>query len=506
MVPDLDKRTKEDLMEQIERLAAAYTPEWRYNRQQPDIGSVLANLFAGLMEECIGCYNQMPWRSQLAFLDALGVESLPACPAGGYMTFSLAGSDMPETVAEAGTGVAAERRDGGLCRFETLEDVYVSGAAVELIKGEKEHIWYVGFDRAPNKGVISLLFSMEQGGGAGEVRTEWEYLAPAGWHPLLVEDLTDGLSHSGIVRFICMSEWRREKREGLDGCWVRIRRDEKKPFPNGDARVYINAAEVRAKTPGAEGNLLPGGMHKLTKTVGYVAGAINPDPLSGGAEREALEQTVLRGGARIRHRFRAVTPGDFERLVYEVCPDVLRVRCFSGYDERGEKRAGSVTVVILPENFREGRRYFYQMQERVREYLETYAEGLLCGEGKLYVIQPAPVRIHVECELYVGSYREVAGIRKRVEETLCRFLDPVSGNHDGNGWDMGEAPDYGQIKACLLDIPGVRYMGILRVAYEIGLEDGYHEALWERLGKYPWILPEMGERKVVIQVNPSDIG
>lgn len=506
MVPDLDKRTKEELMGQIGRLAAAYTPEWRYNRQQPDIGSVLATLFAGLMEECIGCYNQMPQKSQLAFLDALGVEPLPPRPAKGYMTFSLAGGDMPETLAEAGIGVAADGRDGSLWRYETLEDVYVSAATVKLVRDVQEHIWYVGFDRPPNQGVISLLFSMERWGGSGEIRTEWEYLAPGGWHPLPVEDLTDGLSHSGIVRFICMSEWQREERSGTEGFWLRILRDAETPFPCSDARVYINAAEVKAKVSGAAGNLLPGKGYKMTKTVGYVAGVENPDSLTGGTEAEAQERMVTRGSARIRHQFRAVTPGDFERLVYEVCPDVLRVRCFAGYDGRGEKNAGSVTVVVLPADFRESRRYFYKTQELIREYLEAYAEGLLCREGKLYVTQPVPVRIHVQCELCVGSYRRVAEVRRQAEETLCCFLDPLSGNHDGNGWDMGAVPDYEQIKACLLDIPRVEYIEILRIAYEIEQADGYHEALWERLRRHPWILPEMGERKVSVQVTLSGTG
>lgn len=140
MVPDLDRRTRKDLEDQVERLAAAYTPQWRFNRRQPDIGSVLANLFIGLMEECIGCYNQMPYRSRLAFLDTLGVEVFPARHAQGYMIFSLAGRDMPETVAEAGTGVSAESRESVLLRFETLEDVYVSDIMAELVRDTEEGI------------------------------------------------------------------------------------------------------------------------------------------------------------------------------------------------------------------------------------------------------------------------------------------------------------------------------------------------------------------------------
>lgn len=501
MVPALDQRTEEELKQQIGRLAAAYTPEWRYNREHPDMGSVLANLFAGLMGESIGCYNQMPQRNRLAFLDALGMEAFPARFAEGYLVFSLAGSDMPETVAVAGTGVAAEGGDGSLIRFETLEDVYVSAAAVELIRDRGDGAWYVGFDRCPNRGVISLLFSLEQWAGSGEAGTAWSYRSPEGWRPLPVEDLTDGLSHSGMVRFVCMSEWQQFPLGGQEGYWVRICRGTDHPFPGGDVRVYLNAAAVRATTPGTVGNLPPGGPYKLTRTVGYVAGAANPDVLIGGTEAEKPEQAAIRGSARIRHQFRAVTPGDFERLVYEICPDVLRVKCFSGYEGGGSRKAGCVTVVILQRDFREGRRYFYKLREIVTEYLNTHAEGLLGVGGRLFVTQPVAVRVHVQCELCVDSYRMVQGISSKAKETLARFLDPEWGNHDGHGWELGDVPEYGQIKSCLMELPGVCSLEFLRVAYEMETAEGVREALWEQLKRCPWILPEPGNCSVTVTVR-----
>lgn len=501
MVPKLDTRTRDEIRDEILRLAAAYTPQWRYDRLQPDIGSVLADLYAKLQEECIDCYNQMPLRSRLAFLDALGVEPFPARLAEGHLVFSLAGRGLPEAVVEAGTGVMVEGRDKGLLRFETLQEVYVADITAKLAREDGEGAWYVGFDRPPDGGVISLLFSIDQQSGMGKAWADWEYLAPDGWLPLPVEDRTDGLSHSGIVRFLNMEEWRRETKDGMDGFWLRVIRESGAPFSGGTAKVFINAAEVRAVAPGAAGNLPPGGPYKLAKTVGYVAGAVNPEALAQGAEAEPEDRAIIRGSARIRHRFRAVTPGDFERLVYEVCPDVLRVRCFTGFDGSGGRSPGNVTVVILTEDFRSGGRCFYKVQQQVRAYLMECAEGLLCREEKLYVACPVTVRVHVQCRLAVASYREAGGIRRLAGETLRRFLDPVGGNHDGGGWDMGEAPDYGQIKACLLAIPGVCYVDLLRTAYEMETEHGFCEALWERLGDHPWILPEMGECRIAVTVD-----
>ena len=42
----IDSRTAVDIEERIGELAAAYVPEWHFDREDPDIGSVIAKLFA----------------------------------------------------------------------------------------------------------------------------------------------------------------------------------------------------------------------------------------------------------------------------------------------------------------------------------------------------------------------------------------------------------------------------------------------------------------------------
>lgn len=43
----------EKLLEEIQRLAASYLPEWRFRTDDADIGSVIALIFAGQMEDVI---------------------------------------------------------------------------------------------------------------------------------------------------------------------------------------------------------------------------------------------------------------------------------------------------------------------------------------------------------------------------------------------------------------------------------------------------------------------
>ena len=47
-IPEIDRRSKEDLLRAIALRAAAYTPEWRFDRDDPDLGTALALIYAQL--------------------------------------------------------------------------------------------------------------------------------------------------------------------------------------------------------------------------------------------------------------------------------------------------------------------------------------------------------------------------------------------------------------------------------------------------------------------------
>src|SRR5204863_9943746 len=55
-----------------------------------------------------------------------------------------------------------------------------------------------------------------------------------------------------------------------------------------------------------------------------VAGAADPLPAIGGADRELLDRVVERGPRALRHRDRAIAGQDYADLAHEASPDVAR--------------------------------------------------------------------------------------------------------------------------------------------------------------------------------------
>lgn len=502
MRPELDKRTKDIVLDEIYKLARSYTPEWRFQPEKPDMGTTLALLYAEVMSHVIGEYNQVPERNRVAFFQALGAEVLEAERAEGYMTFRLSRPDMPENVVPRGTGVAADGKAAGLIRYETLQDVFVAAAEVCLAEADDENC-YLRFDRKPERGLLSILLVQKGGGKQGRSSTRWEYYGEEGWMPIEVEDATGGFVHTGLLRFAGTPEFCGTMVGDVGGFWIRGRREDGARLSRTTMEVYGNAVKVRAKQPGITGNRMPDRNHRLVQSIGYVTRIQNPDILYGGRPAETAEEAMERNSARIRHRFRAVTPGDFESLVYESAPDVRKVKCFPGYDGDGKPCPGGVTVVVLQKDFMEGRHYFYRVREQIYGSLKQWADGLMVWEGRLWVARPVFVRMHVRAELFVKSHDQVMEAERTTRELLETYLNPVVGGHDKRGWDIGRIPEYGQVKRLLQkqeDVCGVKRLWI---SYEQDEDGNFAETEEEKVRRMPWILPVSGSHQIVAGVIPG---
>lgn len=91
VIPKIDGRCYEDIIEEIARLAKEYTPEWKFSPDDPDAGTALACVFARRMAETIENFNRTPINHRRTFYNILGAEALPAVPASGYVQFKLSG-------------------------------------------------------------------------------------------------------------------------------------------------------------------------------------------------------------------------------------------------------------------------------------------------------------------------------------------------------------------------------------------------------------------------------
>ncbi len=138
-------RTVEEIMEEIRTRAAAYTPEWHLDRNDPDIGTALSEVFAGIQNGLDRKFLLLPEKLKIDYFNCLNVSMKPAESAEGYAVFGLSGEETEGEVLQAGTLLRSDVTDqhGETVPVELAEDVCVVPDMLEAIyetNGQKDYI------------------------------------------------------------------------------------------------------------------------------------------------------------------------------------------------------------------------------------------------------------------------------------------------------------------------------------------------------------------------------
>lgn len=262
----------------------------------------------------------------------------------------------------------------------------------------------------------------------------------------------------------------------------------------------LNGIQVFYSTAvGQEGNLPPGHVTGLESAVGFISRVDNPLPLSGGCTRESADLAMKRHGQDLRHRFRAVTPGDFEKLAMEASGCISRAACFTGRGRDGERKPGHVSLVLVPRDYKNTGLYFQKLETDVMEFMRDKLPAGLADQNRFHLVMPVFVEIQVSAEIVVGDFQRIFSCDRRVRETLTRFLDPVEGNFGGKGWEVGTLPERSQIDMVLKntkDVMEVRNLIITGV-----MQNGNGEVNPEEMSRHPYVLPVSGRHRVLVQAE-----
>ena len=278
-------------------------------------------------------------------------------------------------------------------------------------------------------------------------------------------------------------------------------------FGDGKTGRIPEAQEIESikaiyRTGGGEiGNLREGAIRRINISIGFVNGVQNPDVTSGGCDQETIRQALARTAASLKHGYRGVTTSDYESLALEASRNIWKAKCFSNYNEFGKHEPGSVTLVILQKDFQKGRLFFAGLQDRVRQYITERINGNLADLRRFSVTEPQFLELSVKVELSVADFQLVFQVKEAAEKRLEAFLHPMSGNFDGNGWEIGRIPNKTQITNSLKDIEGLAYLKSLFVtAFREG-PFGRTEVDPEQSGDLLYALPLSGRHEIQMTVE-----
>lgn len=317
------------------------------------------------------------------------------------------------------------------------EDPSLTGGTRFLPRYDDEGELYIGIRGARPPETLSLLFQMAEGSANPDllpVPVEWRYLSGDRWLTLhdghLLSDTTHGLIDSGIVR-IALQPAEPSTRLPGDLHWIRASIPYHADSVCDAVGVHAQAVSAtfvdRKNAPDHLAAKLPErSITGLVQRVAKIAGADQPYPSRGGRVAEAEGGFYTRVSERLRHKQRALTIWDYERLVLERFPDLYKVKCIPADAARRPESLGAVDLVVIPR---------VRGQSTANPF-EPKAPAALIQEIAAYLDDKRPpqaaLRVRnahfVQVKVRVGVRFKGAGdegfYKKRLNEELNRHLSP----------------------------------------------------------------------------------
>ncbi|MCM1157423.1 MAG: baseplate J/gp47 family protein [Bacteroidales bacterium] len=321
---------------------------------------------------------------------------------------------------------------------------------------------YLSFSGPLNEEGICLLFVPEKMKKQAGIRYRYEYYGKAGWSGLKAEDTTADFTKTGTVTLYTAHTFLRQEFFGQTGFWIRIVQ-EKDVQTEAEAAlpvltgIYINAAAVTAQRGSGKYGVLPsGGIYGMERSIGFISKVTNPEPITGGWDGENRGQAVKRFSAFLRHQDRAVTPGDFEDLVYGRVRNIVQVKCFPGRDECGKRMPGHITLAVLPDT--ESGLSAEQIEEEILESLLPHIERGIYDEGRLHIVEPEWIAVNVHMSVVVKKTAKLYLLKEKISREINAFVHPVTGNFDKKGWKIGVLPSVPQLQNVCSQMDEILYI------------------------------------------------
>jgi hypothetical protein len=284
---------------------------------------------------------------------------------------------------------------------------------------------------------VSLLFQMAEGSANPDrapAPVQWSYLSGNRWLTLqngsLINDATRGLINSGIVELSLPAAEPSTLFPG-DLYWIRAAIPR---FADSVCDMVAIHANAVAATFDDRGNapdhlrdpLPPERITEPATPMPGIAAIRQPYTSFGGKMPELDERFHVRVSERLRHKQRALTPWDYERLVLDKFPQLYKVKCLRADLAAHPREPGRIEIVVIPDI--RHRMPFDPFEPKAPADLIQDIDEFLQDKTPVFarvaVTNAFYVPVKVRCGVRFMAGRDQSFYRKRLNDELNRFLSP----------------------------------------------------------------------------------
>lgn len=298
---------------------------------------------------------------------------------------------------------------------------------------------FVGLKNIDKAQTINLLVQVAEGSANPEKDKEpvtWSVMGNNYWYELgadhLLADATNGLLKSGIVKIYLPDVITKDNSWLTEGLvWLRA---SVKANPDAVCQligIHLQAALAKLVEPEKHLSQLQSALEaktisKMQKPNASIKKIDQPYASFGGRPVEQDQAYYTRVSERLRHKNRAVTIWDYERLVLQEFPQLSKVKCINHTCNTSERAPGHVSLILVPDLQNKNAvnvlqpRVSKAVLENVRDFAMPLAPSLI----EIHVSNPSYEEIQLEFEVSFRKSYEYGFYKKQLNQELIDFLSP----------------------------------------------------------------------------------
>ncbi|MCP4432950.1 MAG: hypothetical protein GY806_18410 [Gammaproteobacteria bacterium] len=326
-----------------------------------------------------------------------------------------------------------------------IETIYLGNrdTSCYLIPQYEHHgTLFVGLSGSNIAGALSLFFNLSQQAVKSErfeqAAFDWFFLASNDWQPIhknnILSDTTHGFLTSGIVTLNIPTDISRHNTVmPKDLFWLRVSTNQTDGYFPHCHSVELHAIKVTGfKTATEVPNWTP--VQRLTGIGSIKQGNKGFDGLG----TENITERKTRISERLRHKNRALLPKDYEQLILQKYPDILKVKCFSHMSSiDNDIKPGQVLIVVIPDTQTKDCScrlvHAYQLND-IKDYVKSLCSPFVNIEIRNPLYEQIQVRCTVKFTDAISGGIQIQHLNQHISDYICPWKP--SGYQAKFGWSI----------------------------------------------------------------------
>ena len=231
-------------------------------------------------------------------------------------------------------------------------------------------------------------------------------------------------------------------------------------------------------------NLFP----SFSSNISFVSKVYNPKKSLGGLNHEDIDFASKRTLSKISNGNRIISKRAFEKGILFNDNRIFKIKCFPHIDQYENDQAESLTIVILPKDYKGGYENFANIKENALQFIKKNAPFHIANSDKLYVREVVYVEFLFKIVSKIDNFQKYQEVYDKINFRVKEFIDPIRGGNDKNGFDIGNLPSQHEILNNINFIDG-SYITKFEVYTKISTKDGDKEILLSDAQRIKFAVP-----------------